>query len=104
MVTVCKGWNANGSIPARPRLYDCLLPPLTKRRPCQVKIPGTCPTLLSPAAWQGRTASALKSGVNFLRFLFAMGDSCGAPAEVALHRPIGAQPYPIRLVNWFMSK
>jgi hypothetical protein len=27
-----------------------------------------------------------------------------APAEVALHRPIDVQPYPIRLVNWFMSK
>ena len=27
-----------------------------------------------------------------------------APAEVAVHRPIDVQPYPIRLVNWFMSK
>ena len=25
-------------------------------------------------------------------------------AQAALHRPIDVQPYPIRLVNWFMSK
>jgi hypothetical protein len=25
-------------------------------------------------------------------------------AKVALHHPIDVQPYPIRLVNWFMSK
>ena len=27
-----------------------------------------------------------------------------APADVAPARPIDGQPYPIRLVNWFMSK
>jgi hypothetical protein len=32
---------------------------------------------------------------------FRAGD---APAEVAPHRAINVQPYPIRLVNWFMSK
>jgi hypothetical protein len=26
------------------------------------------------------------------------------PVEVAVHCPIDDEPYPIRLVNWFMSK
>nr|WP_206607173.1 hypothetical protein [Sandaracinus sp.] len=55
----------------------------------------TCPTVLSPTA-QRRTASALNSGLNFLRFLFTIEHSSrmlarsGVSTEAGEDHPVAA--------------